>query len=144
MSTVTVRAVIYLRVSLDTSGEGLAVERQLEDCRRIADARGWSICEIYTEKPISAFAETKKRPAYDRMVEDYPAGRLNALITWDLDRLPNRSHRHRGARRVAPLAPQLRTQASLSPRSAGFAVSARCASCRCPISGVGHGRRMSE
>ncbi|MFF0631972.1 recombinase family protein [Nocardia sp. NPDC004151] len=63
------------------------MERQLEDCRRIAEARGWSICEIYTEKPISAFAETKKRPAYDRMVEDYRAGRLNALITWDLDRL---------------------------------------------------------
>ncbi|WP_458690819.1 recombinase family protein [Nocardia tengchongensis] len=78
---------IYLRVSLDTSGEGLAVERQLEDCRRIAEARGWSICEIYTEKPISAFAKTKKRPAYDRMVEDYRAGRFNALITWDLDRL---------------------------------------------------------
>ncbi|MGW4245151.1 recombinase family protein [Nocardia sp. NPDC004722] len=87
MSLVTVRAVIYLRVSLDTSGEGLAVERQLEDCKRIAEARDWSICEIYTEKPVSAFAKAKKRPAYDRMVEDYRAGRFNALITWDLDRL---------------------------------------------------------
>ncbi|MFE3753474.1 recombinase family protein [Nocardia tengchongensis] len=44
-----------------------------------------------TEKPISAFAETKKRPAYDRMVEDYRAGRFNALITWDLDRLTRQS-----------------------------------------------------
>ncbi|MFJ9369233.1 recombinase family protein [Nocardia sp. NPDC101769] len=81
MSPVTVRAVIYLRVSLDTSGEGLAVERQPEDCKRIAEARDWSICEIYTEKPVSAFAEAKKRPAYDRMVEEYRAGRFNALIT---------------------------------------------------------------
>ncbi|MFE3103778.1 recombinase family protein [Nocardia tengchongensis] len=119
---------IYLRVSLDTSGEGLAVERQLEDCRRIAEARGWSICEIYTEKPISAFAETKKRPAYDRMVEDYRAGRLNALITWDLDRFPNRSHRHR------VLAASPRPRRSCAPNTA----------CRSPISGVGHGRRMSE
>lgn len=86
----TVRAVIYLRVSLDTSGEGLAVERQLEDCKRIAEARDWSICEIYTEKPVSAFAKAKKRPAYDRIVEDYRAGRFNALITWDLDRLTRR------------------------------------------------------
>ncbi|MEU6581258.1 recombinase family protein [Nocardia sp. NPDC046763] len=72
---------IYLRVSLDTSGEGLAVERQPEDCKRIAEARDWSICEIYTEKPVSACAEDKKRPAYDRMVEERRAGRFNALIT---------------------------------------------------------------
>ncbi|MBF6132808.1 recombinase family protein [Nocardia otitidiscaviarum] len=87
MSLVPVRAAIYLRVSLDSSGDGLAVERQLEDCTRIAEARGWSVCEIYTEKPISAFDKNRARPAYDRMVEDYRAGRFNALITWDLDRL---------------------------------------------------------
>ncbi|MGY4100520.1 recombinase family protein [Nocardia sp. R16R-3T] len=87
MSLVSVRAVIYLRVSLDTTGDGLAVERQLEDCKRIAEVKGWSVCDIYTEKPVSAFNKVKSRPEYDRMVHDYRAGRFNALITWDLDRL---------------------------------------------------------
>ncbi|WP_433567634.1 recombinase family protein [Nocardia sp. CA-151230] len=59
----------------------------------MAAARDWSICEIYTEKPVSAFAKAEKRPAYDRMVEDYRVGRFNALITWDLDRLTRRPRR---------------------------------------------------
>ncbi|WP_069166330.1 recombinase family protein [Nocardia altamirensis] len=87
MPLTPVRAVIYLRVSLDRSGEGLAVERQREDCERIVETRGWTLIEIYAEDPISAFNASKSRPAYDRMVEDYRSGRFNALVTWDLDRL---------------------------------------------------------
>ncbi|MDR7172221.1 hypothetical protein J2W56_005982 [Nocardia kruczakiae] len=87
MPIVPARAVIYLRVSLDQSGEGLAVERQREDCEQIAAARGWTVIETYTDNSISAFDKVKNRPAYDRMVDDYRAGRFNALITWDLDRL---------------------------------------------------------
>lgn len=87
MPIVPVRAAIYLRVSLDRSGEGLAVERQREDCLQIVEARGWTLVETYTEDPISAFNRGKTRPAYDRMVEDYRAGRFNALVAWDLDRL---------------------------------------------------------
>lgn len=83
----TVRAVIYLRVSLDQTGEGLAVERQREDCEKIARDRGWSIVEIYTDNSVSAYSKIKQRPAYDRMVEDFKSGHFDALITWDLDRL---------------------------------------------------------
>ncbi len=87
MPIVPVRAAIYLRVSLDQTGEGLAVERQREDCEQIAQSRGWTVVETYTDNSISAFDKVKNRPAYDRMVDDYRAGRFNALITWDLDRL---------------------------------------------------------
>ena len=87
MPFASVRAAIYLRVSLDQTGEGLAVERQREDCEQIAQNRGWTVVETYTDNSISAFDKVKNRPAYDRMVEDYRAGRFNALITWDLDRL---------------------------------------------------------
>ncbi|WP_067652895.1 recombinase family protein [Nocardia harenae] len=86
MATTPVRAAIYLRISLDQTGEGLAVERQLEDCEEIAKARGWPVVERYADS-ISAFNRAKQRPDYDRMVADYQAGRFNALITWDLDRL---------------------------------------------------------
>ncbi|WP_063025273.1 recombinase family protein [Nocardia niwae] len=87
MPIVPVRAAIYLRVSLDQTGEGLAVERQREDCEAIAMSRGWTVIETYTDNSISAYNKAKNRPAYDQMVEDYKAGRFNALITWDLDRL---------------------------------------------------------
>ncbi|WP_280493673.1 recombinase family protein [Nocardia asiatica] len=87
MPIVPVRAAIYLRVSLDQTGEGLAVERQREDCEAIAMSRGWTVVETYTDNSVSAYNKAKNRPAYDQMVEDYKAGRFNALITWDLDRL---------------------------------------------------------
>lgn len=82
-----IRAAIYLRVSLDATGEGLAVERQRHDCQRIARDRGWTVVETYTDNSISAYNRSKVRPAYDRMVTDYQAGRFTAIVCWDLDRL---------------------------------------------------------
>jgi DNA invertase Pin-like site-specific DNA recombinase len=87
MSMTPARAAIYLRVSLDQTGERLAVERQAEDCEEIARSRGWTVVETYTDNSVSAYNKAKERPEYDRMVEDFKAGRFNALITWDLDRL---------------------------------------------------------
>jgi site-specific DNA recombinase len=80
-------AALYLRVSLDITGEHLAVDRQREDCRRIATERGWTIIEEYVDNSISASKRTTKRPAYDRMVNDFTAGQFGALVCWDLDRL---------------------------------------------------------
>lgn len=80
-------AALYLRVSLDTTGEHLAVARQREDCRRIAMERGWTVVEEYVDNSVSASKRTTKRPAYDRMVADHAAGQFEALVCWDLDRL---------------------------------------------------------
>lgn len=82
-----VSAAIYLRISLDASGDGLAIERQRQDCEALARARGWKVVETYVDQSISAYDRRKRRPAYDRLVEDYAAGRFQALICWDLDRL---------------------------------------------------------
>ncbi|CAN5823884.1 recombinase family protein [soil metagenome] len=78
---------IYLRVSLDATGERLAVDRQRDDCEKIAADRGWTITETYVDNSISASDRTKIRPAYDRLVADYAAGRFGALVCYDLDRL---------------------------------------------------------
>lgn len=87
MSDKKVRAAVYLRVSLDATGEELAVTRQREDCLAIAKARGWEVSEVYVDNSISASDAKKNRPAYDRMTEDYKRGRFEALVCWDLDRL---------------------------------------------------------
>ena len=81
------RAAIYLRISLDREMDGLAIERQREDCERLADREGWTVVETYVDQSKSATDATKVRPDYDRMVEDYQAGAFTAIVCYDLDRL---------------------------------------------------------
>ncbi|MHA6629396.1 recombinase family protein [Pseudonocardia sichuanensis] len=81
------RAVIYLRQSLDAKGDGLAVERQRADCRRIAEQRGWTVAAEYVDNSISASDKRKARPGYDELVLAYERGEFEALVCWDLDRL---------------------------------------------------------
>lgn len=83
----TRRAAIYLRISLDVTGEGLAVDRQRKDCVSIATARGWEITREYVDNSISASDSRKNRPGYDALVRDFQAGTFDALVCYDLDRL---------------------------------------------------------
>lgn len=77
---------MYLRISQDHTGEGLAVERQREDCEQIAAQRGWQIVSTYNDTE-SASNRNKKRPGYDDMVAAYHAGAFEAIVCYDLDRL---------------------------------------------------------
>ena len=86
-SNAPVRAAIYLRISLDREMDGLAIDRQREDCENLAKYRRWEIVETYVDQSISASDNTVKRPAYERMVSDYEAGLLDAIVCYDLDRL---------------------------------------------------------
>jgi site-specific DNA recombinase len=80
-------AVLYLRISQDEQGTGLAVERQREDCLKIIRAREWDLVGEYVDNAVSASKRRVSRPSYDRMVADYAAGKFNALVCYDLDRL---------------------------------------------------------
>src|SRR5262249_48385416 len=73
------KAAIYVRVS----SESQTVENQLIDLRRLAEARGVEVVEVYQEK-VSA---VKKRPEYDRMMRDAHKGKFQALLVWAIDRL---------------------------------------------------------
>ena len=48
-------AAIYARISSDVTGEGLGVARQLEDCRKLAESKGWTVGAEYVDNDISAF-----------------------------------------------------------------------------------------
>lgn len=87
MSTTPRRAAVYLRVSLDATGEGLAVDRQRELCLSIVAARGWEMAGEYVDNSISATDAKKSRPGYNRLTADLDAGRFDALVCYDLDRL---------------------------------------------------------
>lgn len=81
------RAAIYLRISQDRERDGLAIERQREDCERLAEREGWTVVETYVDQSKSATDATKVRPDYDRMVADFQAGAFSAIVCYDLDRL---------------------------------------------------------
>ena len=51
-----VRAAVYLRQSLDRTGEGLAVARQREDCLRLCAERGWQLSDRGEGQVVAARA----------------------------------------------------------------------------------------
>jgi len=80
-------AAVYLRISLDQRGDGLAVERQRETCMALLDAKGWTLYDVYVDKSKSAYAKNVVRSDYNRLVEDAQFGKFRKLICYDLDRL---------------------------------------------------------
>jgi len=84
---------IYLRISLDATGEELAVTRQREDCQKISEARGLNVVGEYIDNDTSASGKVQ-RPEFDRMLADIAAGRVGTVVSWSMDRL-NRTRRDR-------------------------------------------------
>jgi site-specific DNA recombinase len=82
-------AALYARISADTDGKSLGVQRQLEDCRRLAADRGWPVGAEYVDNDVSAFSG-KPRQQYARMLADLESGARDAVIVYNLDRLHRR------------------------------------------------------
>jgi DNA invertase Pin-like site-specific DNA recombinase len=80
------RAAIYTRISLDQTGEGLGVQRQLDDCLELANRLGWEVVNRYDDNDLSAFSG-KTRPGFEAMLEAMKQGEFAALICWHTDRL---------------------------------------------------------
>lgn len=102
----TTRTAIYLRISQDRLKEEEGVERQAEDCRKLAQERGLEVVETYCDNDISASAYSRKvRPAYRKMLQDIEAGRIDCVVSYhtkrlyrkpeDLERLIELAERHR-------------------------------------------------
>ncbi|MEV2240465.1 recombinase family protein [Micromonospora sp. NPDC049891] len=77
---------IYLRQSIDRTGDELAVQRQRKDARRLARQRGWSIEAEYTDNDISA-AGKRARPGFEAVLAALEGGQAQAVIAWDMTRL---------------------------------------------------------
>lgn len=82
-------AAIYARISSDPTGQALGVQRQLEDCRRLAADRGWTVADEYVDNDVSAYSG-KPRPEYERMLADVRDGLRDAVIVYNMDRLTRR------------------------------------------------------
>lgn len=82
-------AAIYCRISEDPGGEGLGVKRQEQDCRALAERKGWGVADVYIDNDVGAWSG-KRRPQYRRMLADLKAGTIDAVIVYHLDRLTRR------------------------------------------------------
>lgn len=81
------RAVVYTRVSQDSSGRGKSVADQEVECRAECVRRGWTVLDVLTDNDRSAsrFA-VRERPAYQELVRLVAAGTVDVLVTWEASR----------------------------------------------------------
>lgn len=84
-----VTAGIYTRLSLDKHGSGLAVQRQEDACRTLAESRSWNVAEVYTDNDVSA-SSGKPRPEYQRLLANLESGKIDAVVVYAWDRLARR------------------------------------------------------
>jgi site-specific DNA recombinase len=80
------QAAVYLRQSLDKTGEGAAVERQREDALSLAKIRGWEVVMIEMDNDVSA-AGKRHRPGFEAILTAIEKGEVGAVISWDMTRL---------------------------------------------------------
>ncbi|TXI56489.1 recombinase family protein [Mycolicibacter arupensis] len=83
------RAAVYTRISVDRAGESLGVQRQLDDCRALADTLGWTVTETFTDNDRSA-TSGKPRPGFEALLATMAAGEVDAVLAWHPDRLYRR------------------------------------------------------
>ncbi|WP_395704636.1 recombinase family protein [Rhodococcus ruber] len=80
------RAVIYCRVSSDTSGRGRSVQEQELECRRVCERNGWAVAEVLIDNDMGASRWSKgdNRPAYQRLPDVLQPG--DVLVYWEPSR----------------------------------------------------------
>jgi DNA invertase Pin-like site-specific DNA recombinase len=77
---------VYARISSDREADGLGVARQIADCERLAERKGWPVAALYVDDDVSAW-NGRRRPEYRRMLADLETGMISGLLVYDLDRL---------------------------------------------------------
>jgi site-specific DNA recombinase len=75
------RAAIYARISLDRTGAGLGIERQVDDCMALASGRGYVVEGIYKDNDISAYSG-RVRPDYRKLLAVMEAGAVDVVVAW--------------------------------------------------------------
>lgn len=81
------RCVLYARLSV-TKEESVSIARQLQSCRRYAEARGWEVVGEFVDDGVSATANRpEERPGWKSLLA---ARDVDAVIIWKVDRLARR------------------------------------------------------
>ncbi|MDT0143088.1 recombinase family protein [Microbacterium sp. PRC9] len=84
---------IYVRISDDREGLEVGVQRQLSDCRGLADQHGHVVPEhlVFIENDVSASTRSRKpRPLYAEMIAAARRGEMNSIFAYSNSRLTRR------------------------------------------------------
>jgi len=81
------RAVLYLRMSMDKTGERAGLERQEEACRALALARGWVVVEVVDDTISATTSRLADRPGWQRVVRMVEDGEADLIVAWHVDRV---------------------------------------------------------
>ncbi len=77
------RVGIYLRVSTDSQ----TTANQRRELEAVAARSGWTVVGYYEDAGISGAKGRDKRPAFDRLMKDATARKINMVAAWSVDRL---------------------------------------------------------
>lgn len=78
---------IYIRVSTeDQAREGFSLGEQQEKLEQLCKYKEYKIYKVYKDAGISA-KDMEHRPAFQTMLEDMRAGRINYIVAYKLDRV---------------------------------------------------------
>lgn len=81
------RCVVYARLSV-TKEESVSIARQLQSCRRYAEARGWEVVGEFVDDGVSATASRpEERKGWGALLA---TGGFDAVVIWKVDRLARR------------------------------------------------------
>jgi site-specific DNA recombinase len=81
-----VRVGIYIRISR-AKRELLDAQRQLPPCEAFCQQQGWQVVEVYTDDNRSAWKQGIRRDNFERLLTDVRAGKIDAIVSWQMDRL---------------------------------------------------------
>ena len=81
---------IYTRISRDSAGDRAGVDRQEKACREAIGTTGTEI-RLYSDNDISAADPRKRRPQFERLLDDMQAGEVGTVWCWAQDRLLRQS-----------------------------------------------------
>lgn len=84
------RAAIYARLSRDRNGSQTATSRQVADCRKFAEAKGWEVVAVHEDADLSAYSAKVVRPGFEALKASVEAGDADVVLAWKLDRLLRR------------------------------------------------------
>lgn len=79
------RAALYRRQSSDPRNDELGIERQLQVCQRVADARGFDVTRVITDNAVSA--SKKGRAGYAELIDLMKSGQVDVVLILRIDRL---------------------------------------------------------
>ncbi|HEX5121508.1 MAG TPA: recombinase family protein [Pseudonocardiaceae bacterium] len=81
------RCALYARLSI-TKEESVSITRQLQSCRRYAEARGWNVVGEFIDDGVSATANRPEdRKGWSALLS---ASGFDAVVIWKVDRLARR------------------------------------------------------